>query len=106
MILGFSMTGEDLEDDYLVTYIGEEKTAERRLLGLELTPKKDKMRAIVSKIDLWVDQASWLPARQVIERASGGGTLTVDFALMARNLNLKDELFDDDWPKGTQKVKQ
>ena len=43
---------------------------------------------------------------QLIERASGGGTLTVDFAVMARNLNLKDDLFDDDWPKGTQKVKQ
>jgi outer membrane lipoprotein-sorting protein len=100
--LGFSVTGKDLDDDFLVSYIGEEQSGERRLLGLELTPKRDKTRAIVSKIELWVDQASWLPARQVIVQASGGATLTLEYAGMARNLSLNPDLFRENWPRGTK----
>jgi outer membrane lipoprotein-sorting protein len=103
--IGFSDTGSDLNKDYLVTYIGEKSTTDRRLLGLELTPKNEKTRGVISKIDLWVDQASWMPAQQVIVQAAGGATLTLDYSGMARNLALNSDLFSDNWPKGTQKVK-
>lgn len=103
--IGFSVTGKDLDHDYLVTYIGEQQSGDRRLLGLELTPKHDDERAVVSRIELWVDQASWLPARQVINQASGGGTLTLTYSGMARNLSLNPDLFKASWPKGTQKVR-
>ena len=106
MPLGFSTTGKDLEDDFLVTFIGEQEISGRRTLGLELTPKKDDTRAIVSKIELWVDQASWLPARQVISETGGGETMTVTYTGTARNLALNPDLFDDDWPKGTEEVRQ
>jgi outer membrane lipoprotein-sorting protein len=105
MSVGFSDNGSDLNKDYLVTYIGEKSTADRRLLGLELTPKNEKTRGVISKIDLWVDQASWMPAQQVIVQAAGGATLTLDYSGIARNLALNSDLFSDNWPKGTQKVK-
>ena len=101
--IGFTTTGKDLEDDFLVTFIGEEMIGDRRTLGLELTPESNRMRAVVAKIQIWFDEASWLPARQVIIQAGGGATLTVDYRGTARNLNLNPDLFRDDWPRGTDR---
>ena len=103
--LGFSMTGRDLERDYLVTFLGEDTIGDRRVLGLELTPQDDDLRAIMSKMQIWVDEASWLPAKQVISYGTGQQTLTVTYSGTARNLSLNPELFRDDWPRGTQKIK-
>jgi len=104
--LGFSTTGEDLEDDFLVTLLGDKAIGDRRALGLELTPKRDETRQTVGKVELWIDQASWLPVRQVISHTSSGETLTVNYANTSRNLPLNRDLFDDDWPKGTQEIRR
>ncbi len=101
--LGFTTTGRDLDHDYLVTFIGEDAIGGRRVLGLELTPKRDNVRAVVSKIQIWVDESSWLPARQIITHTSGGEVLTITYHGTARNLDLNRALFDDNWPKGTEK---
>ena len=104
--LGFSTTGKDLSKDFLVTFIGEQEISGRRTLGLELTPKKDSTRAVVARIELWVDQASWLPARQIITESAGGKSMTVTYTGTARNLALNPDLFKDDWPRGTEKVRK
>jgi len=106
MRLGFSITGRDLEDDYLITFAGESAIGDRRVLTLELTPKRDNVRAIVAKIVIAFDQASWLPARQIITHTSGTQTVTVTYSGTARNLNLNRELFRAKWPRGTDKVRQ
>jgi outer membrane lipoprotein-sorting protein len=103
--LGISITGRDLEDDFLVTFVGEQEIGDRRAIGLELTPKKDDMRAVVSKIEIWFDQASWLPVRQTISHTSGTQTVTVNYSGTARNLSLNPDLFRADWPRGTEKVR-
>ena len=104
--LGFSTTGKHLKDDYIVTSLGEHDIGESRALGLELTPKKEKAREIVAEIELWIDQASWMPTRHVISDTQSGDTLTVTYTHMARNLKLKPELFKTSWPRGTQKIKR
>jgi outer membrane lipoprotein-sorting protein len=104
--LGFTTTGKDLKDDYLVTLLGEDRFGDRRVVGLELTPKSEKVRETVGSIRLWIDQASWMPVRQEISHVSAGETLTIDYKGMARNLNLNPDLFDDDWPKGTQTIRR
>lgn len=106
MPLGFSTTGRDLEKDYLVTFIGEDHIGGRRVLGLELTPTNDDLRATVSKMQIWYDQASWMPARQIITHTDGTGALTINYSGTARNLNLNSDLFRADWPKGTQEVRK
>ncbi len=106
MRLGFSITGRDLDDDFLITFAGESDIGDRRTLTLELTPKRDEVRAIVSKIEIAFDQASWLPARQIISHTSGTQTLTVTYTGTARNLNLNPELFRAKWPRGTDKVRK
>jgi outer membrane lipoprotein-sorting protein len=104
-VLGFSYTGSDLKKDFLVTFLGEDEITNRRVLGLELTPKNDSDRAHVSTITLWIDQASWLPVRQIIEHTSSGQSVTATYSGTARNLKLNSDLFRDRWPKGTQKVR-
>jgi len=104
--LGFSTTGEELRRDYLVTLLRDDAIGDRRVLALELTPKDDEVRQDVRKIQLWIDQASWLPVTQVIDHTSNGETLTVNYANTSRNLKLNTSLFDDNWPKGTQKIKK
>jgi outer membrane lipoprotein-sorting protein len=87
--LGFSTTGKDMERDYLITIIGEEEIGDARTLVMELT-----------------DQASWMPVRQVFKATSDGTTLTMTYTGMARNLDLKPELFRDKWPRGTDTIKK
>ena len=104
-VLGFSLTGKDLKKDYLVTFLGEDQISNRRVLGLELTPKSDSAREAVSSIQLWIDQASWLPVRQIIKHTPSGQSITTTYSGTARNLSLNPDLFKTNWPKGTQKVK-
>ena len=101
--LGFSITGRDLSRDYLVTILGEEDVGDSRTLMLELTPEDDRHRAVVRSVKLWIDQASWMPVKQQIN-ATNSGTFVLKYTGMARNLELKPELFRDNWPRGTEKV--
>ena len=103
--LGFSETGRDLRDDYLVSAIGERFIGDRRTLGLDLTLKSDKERARVNRVQLWIDQASWMPVEQVVESTASGDKTTVAFSHMARNLKLNPDLFKRKWPRGTKKKK-
>lgn len=104
--LGFSTTGKDMKDDYLITIIGEENIGDSRTLVLELTPERDSTRETVRLIRLYIDEASWIPVRQVFESTKDNETVTMTYTGMARNLRLKPELFKDKWPKGTKKIKK
>ena len=104
-VLGFSHTGPDLEKDYLVTFTGEDEITNRRVLALELTPKNDSDRAQVSSITLWIDQASWLPVRQIIKQTSSGQSISVTYSGTAKNLKLNPDLFRNKWPRGTEKLR-
>ena len=102
--LGFTTTGKDLKDDFLVTMLGEDNIRGERALMLQLTPKRDRDRQIVSSITLWINEASWMPMRQVIEEVATRQTLTIDYEGAARNLNLNPDFFKSSWPRGTKRV--
>jgi outer membrane lipoprotein-sorting protein len=104
--LGFTTTGKDLKDNYLVTLVGEDVIRGERVLGLELTPKKESVRQVVSKVTLWFNEASWMPVRQIVEHVSNRETLTVEYQGAARNLKLNPELFQAKWPRGTKTVRR
>ena len=78
--LGFSVTGKDLEDDFLLTIMGEDEIGSSRALVLELTPEKEEVRQVVRNIRLYIDQASWMPVRQEISATAGGRTLTMTYS--------------------------
>lgn len=97
--LGFSVSGRDMDDHYLVTILGEEEMDDARTLLLELTPEREREREVVSRIRLWIDQASWMPRRQEFSVTADRSVHTVDYTDMARNLRLNPDLFDHAWPR-------
>ena len=104
--LGFSTTGKDMKKDYLITIIGEENIGDSRTVVMELTPERDNVRETVRLVRLYIDQASWMPVRQVFKSTADGTTLTMTYTGMARNLKLKPELFRDKWPRGTKTIRK
>lgn len=105
-LLGFSQTGSRLEYDYLVSLLEESSLDDNKVVVLELTPRSDSTRRDVSKIQLWINQANWLPIQQKIFHSAADTHLTVRYDNVARNDSLDKDLFKPDWPKGTEKIKR
>ncbi len=103
--LGFGTRAEDMKKSYLITFLGEEELDQKKVLMLELTPKSDQVRAQLTKIHIWVDEASWLPIQQKFFEAGSGDFVSFHYLGMKKNLKLPDSRFKQDWPKGVNHVK-
>src|SRR5579871_294754 len=64
LLLGFGTSGSSLKDSYDLSLQGEETLDGRKVLRLELLPKTDDVKKQLSKIDLWLDESTWLPVQQ------------------------------------------
>jgi outer membrane lipoprotein-sorting protein len=104
-LVGFSERGTGLKKDHLVTLVEESELEGHSTVLLELTPKSDRLRGSISKIRLWIDQATWLPVQQRIFHSSAETHLTVRYANLSRNDKLSMDPFKPKWPKGTRKQK-
>ena len=103
--LGFGTKGENLKKGYLVTVLGEETLDNRKTLVLELTPKSDHVRSQISKIQMWIDQSSWIPVQQKFFEAGSGDYFLFHYTNIVKNSKLPDSRFKQDWPKGVTRVK-
>jgi outer membrane lipoprotein-sorting protein len=104
--LGFSLTGKGLEKNYVVSLLGEESIDDHKTLVLELTPRSDEMRAAVSRIQLWIGEAAWLPVQQKIFHGGAETYLSARYRNVSKDVPLEDSLFKPKWPKGTETVKR
>ena len=86
--------------------LGEEDVGDHRALRFELTPKSDDLRATVSRVQLTIDQGSWLPLEQQVFHSDAVQSVTARYVHHARNLPLDDALFKPKWPKGTETIKR
>ena len=77
----------------------------RKTLLLELTPKSDEMRSQISKVQVWIDESSWLPAQQKFLEAGSGDYLLIRYSDIKKNLKIDDSRFKPDWPKNATKIK-
>lgn len=105
LLLGFGSSGNDLKKGYLVTLQGEQTLDKKKVFLLDLTPKSDKVREEFSKIQLWIDQATWLPVRQKFLETGSGDYLEINYTNIMRNPRIPDSRFKKLWPKGTTKIK-
>jgi len=103
--LGFGTRSEDLKKSYLVTFLGEEELDHKKTAMLELTPKSDSVRAQITKIQMWVDEATWLAVQQKFFEAGSGDYVLFHYTTMMKNLKIGDDKFKQDWPKGAAHVK-
>lgn len=105
LLLGFGTSGNALKKSYLAVLLGEENIDNRKTLKLELTPKSDEVRNEVSKIQIWIDEATWLPDQQQFFETGSGDYLLIHYANVVRNAKISDNTFKQKWPKDVAHVK-
>src|SRR5580692_8971293 len=97
--LGFGTKSEDLKKSYLVTVTGEEDLDHRKAILMDLTPKVDQIRIQINRIQMWIDEASWLPMQQKFYEAGSGDYILFHYTNVMKNLKISESKFKQDWPK-------
>ncbi len=105
LLLGFGTSGEALKKSYAITMQGEETLGAQRVVLLELMPKSADVRNQLSRIELWLDESSWIPAQQKFYEAGSGDYFIIRYKNSARNVKLPDAQFKQHWPKGVTRIK-
>jgi outer membrane lipoprotein-sorting protein len=105
LLLGFGTAGKEMEKGYLIAVLKEEKVDDRKTVELELTPKSQGVRNQIAKIEIWLDESSWIPVQQQFYEAGSGDYSIVHYTKVIRNPAISDSEFKPRWPKGTEKVR-
>ena len=105
VLLGFGTKSENVKKSYLVTVLGETELDHKKTVQLELTPKSDQMRKQIARIQMWIDEASWLPIEQKFFESGSGDYLIFHYTNVMKNLKIGDNQFKQDWPKGVTRAK-
>lgn len=104
LLLGFGSDTNDLKKAYDVKYIQEEDLDDDTTVLLELVPHRQNVAAQISKIQLWVNEESWLPAQQKFLE-SGGDYLIARYSGVKVNRILPASTFDLNAPSSAKRVK-
>jgi outer membrane lipoprotein-sorting protein len=105
LALGFGTKGETLKKNYVLTFSGEEEFDGHKTVVLELTPKSDEARKQISRIRMWIDEASWLPIQQKFFETGSDDYFMSHYTHVMKNLKIGDGKFKPDWPK-TAKIEK
>ncbi|MBZ5644799.1 MAG: outer membrane lipoprotein-sorting protein [Acidobacteriia bacterium] len=104
LLLGFGTSGKSLTESYTMTLKGEESIDNKKTALLELVPKTDEVKQQLSKIQLWLDETTWLPVQQQFFETGSGDYFIIRYKNMARNVRIPDAEFKAHWPHGTTKI--
>jgi outer membrane lipoprotein-sorting protein len=104
LLLGFGTSGASLKEGYTITLKGEETLDNRKVVLLELIPNTDEVRKQLSKIQLWLDETTWLPVQQKFYETGSGDYFIINYKNINRNAKISDAEFKPHWPHGTTRV--
>jgi outer membrane lipoprotein-sorting protein len=105
ILLGFGTNADNLRKNYLMSLEGEETLGSQKTVRLQLTPKDGEVRKEISRIDLWLDEATWVPAQQKFFEAGSGDYFTIRHSNVTRYVPIPDSRFRQNWPAGVTRVK-
>jgi outer membrane lipoprotein-sorting protein len=105
VLLGFGTKSENVRKSYVVSLVKETELDHKKVALLELTPKSDQVRKQIAKIQMWVDEASWLPVQQKFFESGSEDYLIFHYTNVMKNLKIGDSQFKQDWPKGVTRTK-
>ena len=103
--LGFGTRSESIRKNYDVTLQGEDTLDNHKTAVLNLTPKSDEVKKQISKIEMWIDESSWLPIQQKFYETGSGDYFIFHYSNLMKNLKIPDSKFKPDWPKNANRVK-
>jgi outer membrane lipoprotein-sorting protein len=99
LALGFGTKSDALRKTYDVSLIGEEEFDGKKTVLLQLIPKAESVRAQLTKIQMWVDESSWLPLQQKFFETGSGDYFLSHYTNVMKNLKINDAKFKPNWPK-------
>ena len=105
VLLGFGTKSENVRKSYAVKLVSETELDQKKIALLELTPKSEQMSKQIAKIQMWIDEASWLPIQQKFFESGSQDYLIFHYTNVMENLKIPDSQFKQDWPKGVNRVK-
>lgn len=104
LLLGFGTSGKSLKESYDITLQGEETLDGHKVILIDLIPKTEDVKQQLSKIQLWLDESSWLPVQQQFFETGSGDYFIIRYKNMVRNVKISDNEFKPHWPHGTTKI--
>ena len=104
LLLGFGTSGASLKESYTITLQGEDTLDNHKVILLDLSPKTDEVKRQLSKIQLWLDESTWISVQQRFDETGSGDYTIVHYRNIARNVRIADSEFKPRWPRGTSKV--
>src|ERR1700752_1852032 len=96
LALGFGRRADDLRKNFTITLVGEEDLDGHKAALIELAPHSEEMKKQVSKIQMWVDESSWMPVQQKFFEAGTGDYVISRYTKVMKNLKLGDGKFKPD----------
>jgi outer membrane lipoprotein-sorting protein len=104
LLLGFGTSGSSLKESYTISLQGEETIDGHKVVRLDLLPKTDEVRKQLSKIQLWLDESTWLPVQQQFFETGSGDYFIIKYRNVNRNARIPDSQFKPRWPRGTTRI--
>ena len=104
LLLGFGTDSNEIKKAYSVKYLREEDLQGDTTALLELTPRKESVAAQIVKIQIWVNEESWLPEQQKFYEP-GGDYLIANYSGMKVNRMLPGSTFELDASGTAKRVK-
>jgi outer membrane lipoprotein-sorting protein len=102
LALGFGSQSERLKKNFKISLAPEDTLDGRKMAVLELVPLNEDAKKQIDKIQIWVDEASWLPVQQKFFETGSGDYFISKYTNVLENLKISDSKFKPDWPKGTK----
>lgn len=104
LLLGFGTDSNELKKSYKIAYVQEEDLEGDTTVLLELTPRTQNVASQVTKIQMWINEESWLPAQQKFFE-SGGDYLVAHYSGVKVNRDLSGSTFELNASAGAKRVK-
>jgi outer membrane lipoprotein-sorting protein len=102
LLLGFGSSGKELMESYQITTAGTEKVAGQEATKLVLTPKTEKVKERLSKVEVWIPEGAAYPIQQEFFLRPSGDYQIILYTNVKINPSIKGNL-EYKLPPGTKK---
>lgn len=103
--LGFGTSGKGLQDDFQVSYLGQETIDGVKTDKLQLIFKDPKIRNTIPKVTIWIDPVRDVSLKQVFDLGQGMSK-TITFSNIQVNRSVPSSAFSFKTNKQTQFINQ
>lgn len=105
LLLGFGSSGQELSNNYEITYLGEESVNQVKASKLQLVPKEQSVLEHLTKVYIWIPVDGANPVQQQFFEPSGNYR-KVTYSNLQLNPPFPNGQLEFKLPKGAKRVQQ